>query len=54
MKIQEMGCHLDCRKYCFSNRVVNIWNKLPSEVIAYNTVGSFEAHIDTLISQGFI
>jgi hypothetical protein len=54
MKIHKMGCHLDCRKYFFSYRVINIWNKLPSEVIACNTIGSFKAHIDTLISQGFI
>jgi hypothetical protein len=54
MKIHKMGCHLDCRKYYFSNRVVTIWNKLLSEVIACNTIGSFKAHIDTLISQWFI
>jgi hypothetical protein len=54
MKIHKMGCHSNYRKYFFSNRVVNIWNKLPSEVMACNTIGSFKTHIDTLISQAFI
>jgi hypothetical protein len=54
MKIFKTGCHLDCRKYFFSNRVVNLWNKLPSDVIACDTIGNFKARLDKLICQGFI
>jgi hypothetical protein len=44
MKIFKTGCHLDCRKYLFSNRLVNLLNKLPIvDVSACNTIGSYEA-----------
>jgi ribonuclease P/MRP protein subunit RPP40 len=49
------SCHLDCRKYAFSNRIINMWNSLPSNIIACNTVYSFKHKIDVyLYSQGFI
>jgi hypothetical protein len=54
MKIFKTGCHLDCRKYCFSNRAVNLWNKLLSDVLSCDTIGKFKAQLDKLICQGFI
>jgi hypothetical protein len=54
MKIFKKGCHLDCRKYFFSNRVVNLWNKLPGYVLACDTIGTFKARLDKVISQGLI
>jgi hypothetical protein len=53
MKIFKTGCHLDCRKYIFSIRVVNRWNKLPSDILACDTIGKFKAQLDDLICQGF-
>jgi ribonuclease P/MRP protein subunit RPP40 len=41
MKIFKTGCQWNSRKYLFSNRVVNLWNKLPSDVRAYDTIGKF-------------
>ena len=52
MKIFKKGCHLDCRKYFFSNRVVNLWNKLPGYVLACDTIETFKARLDKVISQG--
>jgi hypothetical protein len=43
-----------CRKYFFSKTVVNLWNKLPSDVLACDTIGKFKARLDKLICQGFI
>jgi ribonuclease P/MRP protein subunit RPP40 len=55
LKLLKLSCHLDCRKYAFSNRVINMWNSLPSDVIACSTVYSFKHKIDVyLYSQGFI
>jgi hypothetical protein len=56
LKLFKPSCHLDCRKYAFSNRVFNMWNNLPSDVIiASSTVYSFKHKIDAfLVSQGFI
>ena len=41
-------CHsrLDIRKYTFSQRVVNDWNKLPEECINANSVIMFKNRID--------
>jgi ribonuclease P/MRP protein subunit RPP40 len=55
LKVVKSNCHLDCRKYAFSNKVINMWNILPSDVIACNTVYSFKHEIDAfLATQGFI
>jgi hypothetical protein len=29
LKLFKPSCRLDCRKYVFSNRVINMWNSLP-------------------------
>ena len=36
----------DIRKYFFRNRVVNIWNKLPTKVIDAPSIKSFEKRLD--------
>jgi hypothetical protein len=48
MKIFETGYHLDCRKCFFSNRAVNMWNKLPSDILACDTIGKFKARLDII------
>jgi hypothetical protein len=37
-----VAIHLDCRKYFFSNKVVNVWNKLPNNSIPSNAIGNFK------------
>ena len=36
-------------KYFFFNRVVNVWNKLPSSVINCDTVLTFKNHLDKIL-----
>lgn len=37
---------LDLRKYSFTNRIVDTWNSLPSEVVEAKTLNSFKNRID--------
>ena len=32
-KLLNQSFHYDARKYCFSARIVNIWNSLPNDVV---------------------
>ena len=34
LKTFKNGCRLDCRKFSFSHRIVNMWNSLNEEFIA--------------------
>jgi ribonuclease P/MRP protein subunit RPP40 len=53
LKLFKPSCRLDCRKYAFSNRIINMWNNLPSNIIACNTVDNFKHKIDIyLYGQG--
>jgi hypothetical protein len=45
LKLVKPGCRLDCRKYAFSNRILNVWNNLPLNVVACSTVYSFKHKI---------
>jgi hypothetical protein len=55
LKLFKHSCRLDCRKYVFSNSVINMWHNLPSDVIVCSTVSSFKHKIDAFLdSQGFI
>jgi len=44
-----MRCRFDLRKYCFTNRIVNMWNSLPDNVILADNVTSLRT---VLISTG--
>ena len=45
-KLFKHRARLDVRKYYFSNRVVNLWNSLPDNIISAETVFSFEMRLD--------
>ena len=45
---------LDVRKYCFSQRIVSVWNRLPESVVLSASVNTFKNRVDTLITNGFI
>jgi hypothetical protein len=52
LKLFKPSCRLDCRKYAFSNRVINMWKNLPSDVIACSTVYSLIKHkIDAFLDS---
>ncbi len=44
-KLFKTRARLNCSKYSFPNRVVNIWNNLPDEVVQLVTVTQFEARL---------
>ena len=35
------------RAYCFTNRIVNIWNSLPSWVVTADSTNIFKTRLDT-------
>ena len=47
-------CRLDMRKYSFSQRVINEWNKLPNDCVNGNSENMFKNRIDRyLIKAGY-
>ena len=47
-------CKLDMRKYSFSQRVINEWNKLPNYCVNTSSVNMFKNRIDRyLIRAGY-
>ena len=47
-------CILDMRKYSFSHRVINEWNKLPNDCVSASSVNMFKNRIDIyLIRAGY-
>ena len=51
LKIHKKGARLDCRRYSFSQIVVNNWNALPVEAVTCTTVNSFKGKISPLIQH---
>ena len=45
-KLKKKYSKLNIRKFSFTNRIVDIWNNLPNEVIKVKTVKSFEMNLD--------
>jgi hypothetical protein len=45
-KIQKGNCRQNLRKHSFKNRVTDIWNDLPQELVQAKTVKSFEILLD--------
>jgi len=41
MKLTKERPRLDTKKYFFSQRVVNVWNRLPAKVVSAETVNGF-------------
>ena len=39
-------CRLDIRKYSFSQRNINEWNRLPADCVGANSVNLFKNKID--------
>ena len=47
-------CRLDMRKYSFSQRVINEWNKLPNDCVNASSVNMFKNRIDRyMIRAGY-
>ena len=44
-------CRLDTRKYSFSQRVINEWNKLPNDCVNASRVNMFKNRIDKYLTR---
>jgi len=47
LKLQKTRYRYDVRKYCFTNRVVNIWNSLPNWIISADATNTFKTDLIT-------
>ena len=45
-KLKKKYSKLNILKFSFTNRIVDIWNSLPNEVITAKTVNNFEINLD--------
>jgi ribonuclease P/MRP protein subunit RPP40 len=45
-KLENHRTRYDLRKYFFTNRIVNIWNSLPDEVVLSTTTNQFKNRLD--------
>ena len=51
LKLIKKRATLNVRKYFFTNRVVNIWNKLPNWVVEAESTKGFEKNIDKYMAN---
>ena len=42
VKLFPTHCRLNIRKYCFSNRIINLWNSLSDEIINTQSISVFK------------
>ena len=55
VKLVKYQCRLDIRKYSFSQRTVNEWNKLPTDCITASSVNMFKNKLGTYLRRaGYI
>ena len=45
-KFLKKRCRLDVRKYFFSQRIINSWNKLPQNVVEADSLNAFKNRLD--------
>ena len=45
-KLQQYHCKYDLRKYFFTNRIIGIWNSLPSHVVDVPSIDAFKNSLD--------
>jgi len=50
LKIVNRRCYCDLRKYSFCNRIINVWNSLPEDIVTAPSVNSFKNRFDKLWS----
>ena len=54
-KLDKFKFKKDVGKYCFGNRVVDLWNSLPPAIINSNSIDSFKTKLDSRMgSLGWI
>ena len=51
MKLRGKRFKTDIAKHFFTNRIVDVWNKLPADVVNATTINEFKNRIDTLFTS---
>ena len=51
LKLYKKRSRLDVRKYFFSQRIVNYWNRLPNDIVTAATTSSFKNRLDTWMDR---
>jgi len=46
LKLIKLTCSVDATKYYFTNRVVNVWNSLPSHIVSSSTLSTFKSRLE--------
>ena len=46
LKLIKQTCSVDATKYYFTNRVVNVWNSLPSHIVSSPTLSTFKSRLE--------
>ena len=46
LKLEKPRARLNIRKHFFSHRIINSWNRLPSDIVERKTVQSFKTGLD--------
>ena len=46
LKLIKLTCSVDAAKYYFTNRVVNVWNSLPSHIVSSSTLSTFKSRLE--------
>ena len=56
VKLFKKRFSLNVGKYCFSNRVVEIWNDLPDNILTCKTLDNFKNKLDIFLrhDRGFL
>jgi hypothetical protein len=44
-RLHKVSCSIDATKYCFTNRIHDIWNELPGSVVDSESVAVFEKRL---------
>ena len=50
-KLEKRNCRLDIRKFFFTFRVVNVWNKLPDEIVNAPSLNCFKSRLDAHLRE---
>ena len=46
LKLKKRYSRLDVRKFFFANRVIDVWNSLPEDVVTACSVNAFKNRLD--------
>ena len=52
-KLKKQFCKTNCRKYSFSQRVINDWNSLPQTLVQTRNLNSFKSGIECFLTKLF-